>query len=67
MTLKGVQFVSDMEGKRTAVLIDLKRCRPIWEDFYDASVARQRQSEPRDTLGSVKRRLRRRGKLSSDG
>ena len=65
--MKGVQFVVNDLGEKTAVVIDLKKHSEVWEDFYDASVARQRQSEPRDTLESVKRRLRRRGKLSSDG
>lgn len=58
MTLKGVQLVSDMEGKRTAVLIDLKRCRPIWEDFYDVLMAETRKDELRVPWEDVKKRLR---------
>jgi hypothetical protein len=58
MTLKGVQFVSDMEGKRTAVLIDLKRCGPIWEDFYDVLIAEERKDELRVPWEDVKKRLR---------
>ena len=65
--MKGVQFVVNELGEKTAVVIDLKRHSEVWEDFYDATVARQRQGEPRETLESVKRRLRRRGKLPSDG
>ena len=65
--MKGVQFVVNELGEKTAVVIDLKKHSEVWEDFYDASVVRQRQDEPRETLESVKRRLRRRGKLSSDG
>ena len=67
MFVKGVQFVVNERGEKTAVVIDLKRHSEVWEDFYDATVARQRQGEPRETLESVKRRLRRRGKLRSDG
>jgi hypothetical protein len=65
--VKGVQFVVNERGEKTAVVIDLKRHSEVWEDFYDATVARQRQGEPRKTLESVKRRLRRRGKLRSGG
>ncbi len=61
--MKGVQFVVDDRGKKTAAVIDLKRHSELWEDFYDAAVARERRNEPRETLESVKRRLRRRGKL----
>ena len=65
--MKGVQFVINEHGEKTAVVIDLKKHSEVWEDFYDASVARQRQNEPRETLDAVKRRLHRRGKLISDG
>ena len=65
--MKGVQFVVDERGKKTAVVIDLKRHSELWEDFHDAAVARERQSEPRETLEAVKRRLRRRGKLHANG
>jgi len=34
---------------------------------YDAAVARQRQSEPRETLEDVKKSLRRSGKLRANG
>ena len=58
MGVKGVQFLSDSEGRRTAVLIDLKRHRRIWEDLYDAMVAQSRRDEPRVAWEDVKRRLR---------
>jgi len=65
--MKGVQFVINERGEKTAVVIDLKRHSEVWEDFHDVSVARQRQHEPRETLESVKQKLRRRGKLSLNG
>ena len=58
MTVKGVQFVSDSEGRKTGVLIDLREHRQEWEDFYDVMVAESRRSEPRITLEELKRRLR---------
>ena len=65
--MKGVQFVVNERGKKTAVVIDLNRYSELWEDFYDAAVARERQSEPRETLEAVKRKLRRRGKRRTNG
>jgi hypothetical protein len=65
--LKGVQFVVNERGQRTAVVIDLRKHSKLWEDIYDAAVARQRENEPRETLESVKKRLRRRGQTESHG
>jgi len=56
MTLKGIQFVSDGEGKRTAVLIDPKRCGTVWEDFYDTLIADARKDEPRVPWEDIKKR-----------
>ncbi|HEX5708526.1 MAG TPA: hypothetical protein VFX96_14580 [Pyrinomonadaceae bacterium] len=61
--MKGIQFVTDEAGRKTAVLIDLKKYGELWEDIYDSIVARQRADEPRETLESVKQRLRKQGKL----
>ncbi len=36
----------------------------LWEDFYDSMIAGLRADEPRETLDSVKDRLRKQGKLS---
>ena len=47
----------DSKGKKTAAVIDLRRHRKLWEDFYDTEVAHSRANEPRESLASVKRRL----------
>lgn len=65
--MKGVQFMVDSQGKKTAVVIDLRKHAELWEDFYDAAVAGQRRKEPRESLESVKRRLRQRSKLTPNG
>jgi hypothetical protein len=57
MGLKGIRFVIDEGGERESVLIDLKEHGELWEDFYDAAVARQRRDEPREPLSEVKRKL----------
>ena len=55
--LAGVDFVIDERGEKRAVLIDLKRHRALWEDFYDAAVAAARMAEARESLAQVKRRV----------
>jgi hypothetical protein len=55
--MRGVQFLVDDDGQKTAVLIDLKRNAQLWEDFYDVVLAKSREHESRESLGSVRRRL----------
>ncbi len=65
--MKGVQFVVDDRGTKTAAIISLKHYSELWEDFYDSAVADARKKEPRKSLKSVKKRLVDRGKLNSNG
>jgi PHD/YefM family antitoxin component YafN of YafNO toxin-antitoxin module len=62
--MRGIQYITDDRGKKRAVVIDLERYGELWEDFYDSLIARRRASEPRESLQSVKKRLRRQGKLN---
>ncbi len=55
--MKGVQFLIDDEGERKAVMIDLSIHSELWEDFFDAVVAKERQDEPRETLEEVRRKV----------
>ena len=55
--VRGIQFVVDNSGRKTAVQIDLRKQGRLWEDFYDRALARQRASEPRESLEKVKRRV----------
>jgi hypothetical protein len=55
--MSGINFVVNERGKRTAVVIDLKKHARIWEDFYDSLLSRSRKNEPRESLALVKRRL----------
>ena len=61
--MQGIQFVTDEKGQKVAVQINLKRFGDIWEDFYDGLLAKQRADEPRESLASVKARLKKQGKL----
>ena len=62
--MKGIQFLVSDTGEKTAVLIDLKEHGRLWEDFYDALLASSRSDEPRESLESVRERLRQQGKLN---
>lgn len=55
--IEGVDFVVDVTGEKKAVLIDLKRHRELWEDFYDLLLVQERAAEPRESLAEVKKRL----------
>ena len=43
--MKGIQFVVDDAGEKTAVLIDLSEWGDIWEDIYDVLVSQSRKGE----------------------
>jgi hypothetical protein len=43
--MSGIQFVTDEKGRKTAVLIDLKKHHAIWEDFWDGLVSESRRKE----------------------
>lgn len=62
--MQGIQYVTDQRGRKVAVMIDLRKHRELWEDFYDRLIARARADEPRERLDQVKERLRKRGKLN---
>lgn len=55
--MKGVQFLIDDEGERKAVVIDLSIHSELWEDFFDAAIAKERQDEPREPLEKVRRKM----------
>lgn len=55
--MKGVQFVVDEKGEKKAVLIDLRKNKQLWEDFFDSALVKQREEEPRETLEDVRRKV----------
>jgi hypothetical protein len=63
MSIRGVQFVTDAEGRRVAVLLDLKEWGDLWEDIYDNMIADERACEPADTLEDFEAELRAEGLL----
>jgi len=61
--ITGIQFITDEAGQKTAVVIDLKRHKALWEDFEDVLVSRSRRHEKRIPLAKVKADLIKSGKL----
>jgi hypothetical protein len=66
-TMKGIQYVVDDSGSKTAVLIDLDMHGELWEDVYDAYMAEQRLSEPTEPFDDIVSRLKAAGKLDAAG
>ena len=64
MPVKGVQFVTDAEGRKVAVLLDLNEWGELWEDIYDKMVADERTGEPGVALDDFEAALRADGLLS---
>ncbi len=62
--MKGIQYLVDDNGEKTAVQIDLKEYRELWEDFYDCIIFKLRSDEPRESFEVVKERLMEQGKLN---
>ncbi len=57
MKKNSFQFLVDEKGDKMAVLIDLKKHRRLWEDFYDLMSVESRRGEPRVEWQKVKKRL----------
>jgi len=57
MKKNGFNFLVDDNGNKTAVLIDLKKHRRIWEDFYDLMIIESRRDDSRVDWQTAKQRL----------
>jgi len=55
--MRGIQFVVDDTGKKTAVLINLEEWGELWEDIYDVLVSESRRDEPRVPWEELKAEL----------
>lgn len=60
--MEGIQYIIDDKGKKKAVIIDLNQHGQLWEDLEDSLIANQRAHEPRETLETVKEKLKNGGK-----
>lgn len=57
------QFVVDSNGKKTAVILSLKRYQELMEDLHDLAVVAERRAERPISLEEMKRRLKKDGVL----
>lgn len=52
------QYVIDVKGKKTAVLLPIERYEQLLEDLHDLAVVAERRGEEVVSFEEVKRRLR---------
>ena len=57
------KFVVDSKGKKTGIVLSMKRYRKLLEDLRDLAVIAERRSEPTISFEVMKRRLKRDGRL----
>ena len=55
------QFVIDAKGKKTGVILSLKRHQNLMEDLHDLAVVAERRSDAPISLEEMNRRLRKDG------
>lgn len=63
--MQGINYLTNTNGQRVAVQIDLKKYGEVWEDFFDVLTAKKRLTEPRESLASVKAALKKKRKLNA--
>ncbi|HEX8457581.1 MAG TPA: hypothetical protein VF656_09805 [Pyrinomonadaceae bacterium] len=64
MAVRGVQFVTDSDGQKVAVMLDLKEWGELWEDIYDNMIADERADEDSTPLEEFEAELRAEGLLN---
>lgn len=52
--MTGIRYLTDENGRKVAVQIDLKKHRELWEDLQDVLVSRARRHERRIPLDKEK-------------
>jgi PHD/YefM family antitoxin component YafN of YafNO toxin-antitoxin module len=57
------QYVVNLKGKKTAVILSLKRYRELMEDLHDLAMVAERRKERSISLAEMKRRLKKDGLL----
>ena len=57
------QYVIDSKGRKTAVILSLKRYEQLIEDLHDLAVVAERRGEKPLSLAEMKRRLKKNGLL----
>ncbi len=65
--MRGVKYLYNARGRKTAVLIDLEESGDVWADLLNVALAQERAAEPSSRWSSVRRRLERTGRLKPAG
>ncbi len=65
--MEGIRYVTNEEGRKVAVQIDLERHGELWEDFHDQLVASSREHEKSVPFETVKRGAAKRDKHKMRG
>jgi hypothetical protein len=55
--MRGVQFLVNEDGAKTAVVLDLQEWGALWEDFYDILVSHSRAQEETVSWEEINRSL----------
>jgi RNase adaptor protein for sRNA GlmZ degradation len=63
--MTGIQYVTDEDGRKVAVQIDLRKHAEFWEEFEDVLISQSRRDEEEISLEEVEAKLIQRGKLSA--
>ena len=62
--MKGIQYVTDDMGKRTAVLIHLAEWGEIWEDIQDVLISEARKNESTISWKKLRTEIKRKNGVS---
>jgi PHD/YefM family antitoxin component YafN of YafNO toxin-antitoxin module len=60
---RNVQYVTDVNGERTAVILPLEEYEELMEDLHVSRVARETKDEPRRPWNEVVEELRNAGEI----
>ncbi len=63
MSMLQEQYVVDSKGKKTAVVLSLKRYEQLLEDLHDLAAVAERRDEKAVSMTEMTRRLKRVGLL----
>jgi hypothetical protein len=63
--MTGIKFITNEHGKRTDVVIDLKKHGRTLEDFFDVLTIQERHNEDTTPLNDFIEELKREGKLKA--
>ena len=62
-TLKKENFITDENGRKKAVILDIRLCQEMLDDLEDLRLLAERRDEATSSLQEVEERLKARGLL----